>query len=271
MSVFWHRFRKAQRGKQIGALTLVLHLLGWLAAQKPALYALDLMAIIRGEVWRLIIAPFLVPSIPLLVVSAAILLGMTPTVVQRLGIAVFSVLCAGVVGIQSLIGVIALIATEERQLLYPVPPIVLFVLMAYALLVRGSLSLGAYRMPRQWLSLLWVLGIIVSLFAANVTAPALELVLISHCCIAGAFALLAGALAHHREIAEQFRALHQPVTITEGEEAPSVMMGEGDFQFSSYRDEAEYADVLLEKIFQHGEASLTEEERAFLQRYSQRI
>lgn len=61
------------------------------------------------------------------------------------------------------------------------------------------------------------------------------------------------------------------MTITEGEEAPSVMMGEGDFQFSSYRDEAEYADVLLEKIFQHGEASLTEEERAFLQRYSQRI
>lgn len=273
-------FCKRYRNGRLDAILLAIAAVaGWLSAaisRKSAL-AFDLQAIIGGEFWRAITAQWIVPNALSAAFAALVILTVVPRVVGLLGRGLFWFLTL-LLSIASAVAVaLALVAAGSERFTYPLPPMVMMLGLVSLFLPQKTLSIGSWQLRSRHIGSATVVGAGAIGLASILPLRTIDVfIVVGQWCVASAAALVGVGVVHHRALLRQFTAFQQSQPAHVYVSTESVYSTPRPQERSAaipppYTTDAEYADALLEKIFQHGVASLTEEERQFLKSYSQRL
>ncbi|GIV56610.1 MAG: hypothetical protein KatS3mg040_1378 [Candidatus Kapaibacterium sp.] len=275
-SAFWKRFRNGR----LDAILLAIAVgAGWLsaAAGRSSALAFDLLAIIGGEFWRAITAQWIAPNALSAIFTALVILTVVPRVVGLLGRGLFWFLTLLLSFASAVTVALALVAAGIERFTYPLPPIVMMLGLVSLFLPQKTLSIGSWQLRSRHIGAATVLGAVAIELASIFPLRAIDaFIVVGQWCVASAAALVGVGIVHHRALLRQFTSFQQsqPAHVyvsTESAYSTSHPHERPAAIPPPYTTEAEYADALLEKIFQQGAASLTEQERQFLKSYSQRL
>ncbi|MCX7930308.1 MAG: hypothetical protein N2663_06275 [Chlorobi bacterium] len=275
-NAFFNRCQTDRCGRCAALMVVLLHVIVTLVAMYTAVLSLDVGAVARGQLWRLVTAPLAAQSILGLLIAIPIFLWTVPGIIRSIGVGATVVMGLGFVVGGGCTTMLALVATGQNTIEYPIPPLVVLALMNHIFTSQGQIEIRRLRIPVKVLSAIVAVVIAVGVFVATLDEPPVLFSIVSLWLLALSVALLVTALAHHRTLLEQFRSFERSSAMMIGNVESVEMINRAAGTRSKWlppqcRDESEYVDLLLEKIFRHGELSLTEEERAFLRDYSQRI
>ncbi len=275
-NAFWKHFRNGRLDAILLAIAVVA---GWLSAVAGRRHALafDLHAIISGEFWRTVTAQWIAPNVLSATFAALVLLTVVPRVVSLLGRGLFWFLTLLLSFASAVAVALALVAAGSERFAYPLPPMVLMLGLLSLLLPQKTLSIGSWHLRLRHIGAATVVGAGVIGLASIFPLRAIDaFIFVGQWCVAAAAALVGIGVVHHRLLLRQFTAFQRSqrahvYVSTEFANVPSHLQERPTAVPPPYTTDAEYADALLEKIYQQGVASLTDEERQFLERYSQRL
>lgn len=236
----------------------------------------DVPAILGGEFWRIATAQWIVPNNVSALFSLAVTVTSIPRLVRVCGRGLFWFLLVLLTLASAVAVLMALVAAGYSRFQFPLPPLVLMVGFANLFLPSNVLRIGGLRIRSQLFGAATIVcAVLVGWIGSFSFRPFDAFILVSLLCLAAAVALVAAGVLHHRALLRQFAAFQQsqmrhPILHTANVYQPAHRVEEQRIPLS-FSTEEEYADALLEKIHQHGVASLTEQERQFLQDYAQRL
>lgn len=271
----WKRFRSGQLDAILLATVVMT---GWLAAAigRRPLLTFDLQAIISGEIWRIFTAQWIAPNALAAGFAALVIVTVVPRLVGLLGRGLFWFLTVLLSIASGVTVALALVAAGTQRMAYPLPPMVMMLGLVSLFLPQKMLSIGTWHLRSRHIGVITVLGATAIGLARGYHLRAIDIfIFVGLWCVSAAVALVGVGIVHHRALLRQFTAFQRSrpahvnvstelaYTTTYYPERPSVP--------PPYTTDAEYADALLEKIFRQGVASLSDEERQFLESYSQRL
>ncbi len=275
LNAYWKRSHNGLFDASVIAIALGI---GWflstIGATRWACF--EVPAILGGEFWRIATAQWIVPNNVSALFSLSVIVTSIPRLVRVCGRGLFWFMFVLLTLACAVAVIMALVAAGHAHYTFPLPPLVLMAGFANLFLPSNMLRIGGLRIRSQLLGAATVVcTVLIGWFRSSSFHPYDGFILVSQWCIAAAVALVSAGVLHHRALLRQFaafqqRQFHHPILYPANvyrtahrTEEPRIL--------PSFSTEEEYANALLEKIYQHGVASLTEQERQFLQDYAQRL
>jgi hypothetical protein len=276
-NAFWHRFRSSIRTSKADAVAVaVVLLIGSIASALGGAdrWMLDIAQIARGQLWRLLTVHVVAASPLVGAMLIALLVWMVPRLVLVLGRWTFWFFAVLLVMASNVATMLVMTVTGLDRVLHPIPPLAIFATITFWLVARHhAYNIGGRRIRSASLAAIACLGLALWTAMTVTVRPALFLVMLGQWFVSAALAFAAVGVVYYRSALKQFRRFQRSVVVTTEPEDVEMYRAEARPSHlpAGYSSDEEYADALLEKIFRHGESSLTDDERAFLRDYARRL